>query len=252
MHEADLHLSAEASAELARFVHREALGSTQDEAFALGAPARGACVVVADQQSAGRGRRGRVWQSDPEGALAFTVIRAFGLPAAQWASAGLVAAMAVASALRGLGAASVGVKWPNDVVHEGAKLGGLLLESRGEALALGVGLNLALRAGMAIDQPWTDLRAAGATVIDRAAVLGAVLNQLLPALARFEREGFGGFAEDWPHFDVLAGREVRVHGAEQAVEGRALGIAPDGGLRVRHVDGERVHYAGEVSIRVAA
>ncbi len=252
MRESDLHLGVEASAELARFVHREALDSTQDEAFALGAPARGACVVVADQQSAGRGRRGRVWQSDPKGALAFTVIRAFALPTAQWASAGLVAAMAVASALRGLGAESVGVKWPNDVVHDDAKLGGLLLESRGEALALGIGLNLALPAGFAIDQPWTDLRATGAGVSDRAAVLGAVLNHLLPALARFEREGFGGFAEDWPRFDVLAGREVRVHGAEHAVEGCALGIAPDGGLRVRHANGERVHYAGEVSIRVVA
>jgi BirA family biotin operon repressor/biotin-[acetyl-CoA-carboxylase] ligase len=77
-------------------------------------------------------------------------------------------------------------------------------------------------------------------------------SRLLPALAEFEREGFAAFVEDWAHFDALAGRPVRVLSGERVEDGVAMGIDAGGGLRVRHVDGDRVHHAGEVSVRVAA
>jgi len=113
-------------------------------------------------------------------------------------------------------------------------------------------LNLALSDAPGVDQPWTDLRRAGLAMPARTLVLAAVLGGLLPALARFERDGFAAFRTHWAELDVLAGRRVRVLAGAAVHEGEALGIAEDGGLRVRHADGERVHHAGEVSVRVAA
>jgi BirA family biotin operon repressor/biotin-[acetyl-CoA-carboxylase] ligase len=249
--EVELALDDEAAAELAAFVHLAEVGSTQDEAFARPLHARGALVLVADRQSAGRGRRGRAWQTDSEGALALTVLRRFEQPPQALAPLGPAVGIVVARALRGLGA-SVALKWPNDLIFEDRKLGGLLIEARGPAVAIGLGLNLSLRALPDVDQPWTDLARAGLAAPSRVGVLGAVLRQLLPALAQFEREGFAPFAAAWSEFDALAGRAVRVLAGDAVHEGEALGIAADGGLRVRHADGERVHHAGEVSVRVAA
>lgn len=251
MREADLALDDEAAAELAAFVHLSEAGSTQDEAFARPLPGRGALVVVADRQSAGRGRRGRGWQGDPEGALALTVLRRFEQPPRALAALGPAVGVAVARALRAQGAA-VTLKWPNDLVFEDRKLGGILIEARGPAVAIGLGLNLSLSALPGVDQPWTDLARAGLAAPARVAVLGAVLRSLLPALLQFEREGFAVFAEAWKEFDALAGRAVRVLAGDAVHEGVVLGLAEDGGLRVQQADGERLHHAGEVSVRVAA
>jgi len=252
MRESDLALDDAARAELAAFQHALAVDSTQDWALSVPVPARGCAVFVADAQRAGRGRRGRAWQTDPQGALAFTVSRRFGLPPARLAPLGPAAGVAVARALAALGLGTVRVKWPNDLVVDDAKLGGILIEARGDAVAIGIGVNLDVAAMPHLGQPWTDLRRAGCGEGDRARVLGALLRGLLPALASFERDGFPVFAAEWARFDALAGRPVRVLAGGAALEGVALGVEADGGLRVRHADGERVHHAGEVSVRVAA
>lgn len=253
MREVDLALDAAAWRELAAFVHLPETTSTQDAAFAQALPSRGALVVVADRQSDGRGRRGRRWygdaQGDAERTLALTVLRRFDLPPRALATLGPALGVVVASALRDLGV-EVGLKWPNDLLHDGAKFGGLLVEARGSVVAIGIGLNLALKEAPDIDQPWTDLQRAGLASPSRPVVLSALLNGLLPALVRFEREGFAAFHADWEAVDVLVGRAVCVLAGVVRCEGEALGITEDGGLRVRHADGERVHHAGEVSVRV--
>jgi len=250
--ERDLALDAATLGELAAFHHRAVVDSTQDWAMGVPAPARGAAVFLADVQTAGRGRRGRAWQTDPDGALAFTVLRRFALPPRRLAPLGPAIGVAMVRGLQVLGTTAVRLKWPNDLVVDDAKLGGLLIEARGEAVAIGIGVNLAVGALPTVEQPWTDLRRAGLAEAPRARVLGAVLRALLPALATFEREGFPAFVDDWCRFDALVGRPVRVHTGARVEEGIAMGIDPGGGLRVRHADGERVHHAGEVSVRVAA
>lgn len=241
--------------ELASFVWAATVASTQDWALSEPVPAQGTAVFAAGHQHAGRGRRGRVWQSPPDAALALSLLRGFDGPLAALAPVGLALALATADALRQAGLAGVGVKWPNDLVLGDAKLGGLLVEVRATSprpvLVIGLGLNRALPVDTPIDQTWTDLERAGLRLAP-AALLGRVLDAVLPALARFEAEGLAPFAADWPDFDVLAGRAVRILTGGQVLEGRALGLASDGGLRVRHADGERVHHAGEVSVRVAA
>ena len=263
MSESALLLSEAARAELAAFAHRAEVGSTQDWAAAEALPARGCAVYLADRQTAGRGRRGRVWHTEPGGALAFTVARRFALPPRALPPLALVAGLAVAEGLHARGAPAVRLKWPNDLLLEGAKLGGLLVEGREGGALVGLGLNLRLGAaggsageGAAVGAapealPRTDLAAAGVSAA-APVVLAAVLEALLPALARFEREGFAPFHAQWPRFDALAGRRVRLLAGDAVLEGEVLGLAADGGLRVRHAEGERVHHAGEVSLRVAA
>lgn len=250
--EHDLALDDRTRAELSACHHAVSVASTQDWALDSALPARGAAVFVADVQTAGRGRRGRAWRTDPDGALAFTVLRRFALPPRQLAPLGPAVGVAVARALHALGAVRVQLKWPNDLVLDDAKLAGLLIDVRGDAVAIGVGLNLAVASMPGVEQPWTDLRRAGVADLARPRILGAVLRALLPALGDFEREGFAAFADDWARFDALAGRAVRVLSGERALDGVAVGIDAGGGLRVRHADGERIHHAGEVSVRVAA
>ncbi len=255
MREGDLRLAPAARAEMARRHWAESVASTQDWALSGEVPPAGSAVYLAGRQTAGRGRRGRAWQTPPDAALALSVLHAFDRPLASLAPLGLAVALRVAQAVRAAGGPTVGVKWPNDLVVGEAKLGGVLVEVREASprpvLVLGLGLNRALPDDASIDQRWTDLAREG-WAVDAGALVAIVLDALLPALARFDAEGFAPFAADWPEVDVLAGRAVRVQVGEAWRDGQALGLAPDGGLRVRHPEGDAVHHAGEVSVRVAA
>ena len=236
------------------------LDSTNSELLRRGAPADGCAVLLAERQTGGRGRRGRSWQSPLGAHVYLSVARRFDGGLARLGGLSLVAGIAACEALHGLGFGRVALKWPNDLVvddgHGLRKLGGLLVEGGGEAggaarAVIGLGLNVRMPAvvGAGIDQPWIDLAAMQAGV-SRNAVVAAVLDALLPALARFDADGLAPFLPRYAAHDALAGRGVRVHDAASIWEAQALGIADDGALRVRDGDGEerRVH-AGDVSVR---
>jgi len=255
MHEDALRLHDAARQELAALHVAQNVDSTQDWALRNEPPARGAAVYVAHAQQAGRGRRGRAWVSPAGAALYVSVVRRFGRPAAQLGPLSLAVGVALARALHGAGLHGIGVKWPNDLWVRGRKLGGILVElrpqSEGVVAIIGFGINRVLPDDVAIDQAWTDLAREG-LVADAEALLSLVLDALLPALAEFDREGFAPFEADWQRFDLLLGHTVRIvlEGAEQM--GEVLGVSSDGGLRVRHAEGECIHHSGEVSVRVVA
>jgi BirA family transcriptional regulator, biotin operon repressor / biotin---[acetyl-CoA-carboxylase] ligase len=104
------------------------------------------------------------------------------------------------------------------------------------------------RDAVAIGQPWIDLATLGA-VPARARLLGMLLDHLVPALDRFETEGLGAFRARWDAHDALAGRPVALLSGADRIDGEALGIADDGGLRVRVGAGERVFHSADVSLR---
>ncbi len=212
-------------------------------------------VLLAEFQSAGRGRRGRNWRS-PLGANLYLSLR--------WSSergiAGLgglslVTGLAIASALRPFGIA-VMLKWPNDLWIGQDKLGGILIEASGEhagpcRVVIGIGLNVRMPAGSArdIDQPWTDLVRAGAAPLERSRIAAALVDELLAALQRFERDGLAPFLADWDGHDALRDRPLSVLLGEQRIDGVGAGIDHLGQLRVATVDGLRVFASGEVSVR---
>jgi BirA family biotin operon repressor/biotin-[acetyl-CoA-carboxylase] ligase len=185
--------------------------------------------------------------------------RRFRAPVASMSGLSLVAGIAVAEAIALDG---VGLKWPNDLMVDGRKLGGILVNLRAASASggvgaptcdavIGIGLNLRLPPDTAIDQPWTDLARCGAEPFTRNALVGALLEVILPALERFEHEGMSAFVARWQRLDALAGREVRVHEGERVHEGLLVGITASGALRLRSGGEESVFNSGEVSLRSA-
>ena len=238
------------------------IDSTNSELLRRPPAASGVQVLLAERQSAGRGRRGRSWESPLAANMYLSLARRFDAGLARLGGLGLVAGLAVAEALHACGLGQVRLKWPNDLVvpaPDGSlqKLGGLLVEGGGEnagpvRAVVGIGVNVRMpdTAARAIDQPWVDLHAlAGEGVPKRNDLAAALLARLLPALAQFDRDGLAPFLGRYAAFDVLAGREVQVHGGAGIRGGTALGIAADGALRVRIDGAEHAVHAGEVSVR---
>ncbi len=251
-------LTAPARTELAGLEIAWSLVSSNTTLLQRPAPTQGSEVLLAERQTGGRGRRGRVWASPLAAHLYLSVARSFQGGLGRLGGLSLAAGVAVAEALRSAGFATVGLKWPNDLLADGRKLGGLLVEGGGEfagpaRAVIGLGLNVAMPAATAadIDQPWTDLTRLADGAVSRNAIAATVLSQLLPALALFDAEGLAPFLPRYAALDLLAGRAVRIDDGGQVREGVALGLAEDGALRVAFADGEQPVHAGDVSVRAA-
>jgi BirA family biotin operon repressor/biotin-[acetyl-CoA-carboxylase] ligase len=224
-------------------------------------PPRRPRVAFAEIQRAGRGRRGRSWLAPFGSGLTFSVAWTFAETPSGLPALGLALGVAVAEALQGLGLAEVRLKWPNDIVWRGRKLGGLLLQLRTESggsasVVAGLGLNLLLpvasREQLTSEGalPIADLdEAMAGKAPGRNDLAAALVVALLAALDEFSRCGFGAFASRWAVLDALAGARVRVAQGAEGVEGEARGADADGALLVA-VDGriERFH-SGDVSLR---
>lgn len=227
-----------------------ALDSTNAEALRRSAQLPDLALILADAQQAGRGRRGRTWQSPPGANVYASLHWRHRLTPPRLAGLSLVVGVACAEALHDLGAPEVRVKWPNDLVARGAKLGGVLVELAPDAAVIGIGLNLCLPAAAAapIEQAWTDLAALGLTP-GRETVVAALLGRLLPALDQFQAYGWATFAARWAALDALAGVPVVAHTGAEVLRGEARGLAPDGGLRLWVEGQERVLHSADVSVR---
>lgn len=248
-------------AQLASLEIAWSLDSTNSELLRGEPPARGCRVLLAERQTGGRGRRGRSWASPLAAHVYLSIARRFDGGLARLGGLSLVAGIAACEALRAMGFAEVGLKWPNDLVVADRcglrKLGGLLVEGGGEVAGaaravIGLGLNVRMPAEVAktIDQPWIELAAMSSDVPARNAVVAMLLSHLLPALQQFDAEGLAAFLPRYTALDALAGRALHVHGADGTWPATAVGIAADGALRVRDADGRvcQVH-AGDVSVR---
>ncbi len=231
--------------------------STQSLALQAGTPTQGCAVWLAERQTQGQGRRGRQWLSPLAANLYLSLARRFDGGFAALSGLSLAVGVVVAESLRSLGATQVGVKWPNDLVADRRKLGGILIQLRGEAqgpceAVIGIGLNVRMPANTAadIDQPWCDLsQLLPGKRIARTALAANVLDRLLPALAQFETDGLAPFLPRWRELDALSGHAVRVLDGTNTNEGMALGVDASGALRVRMPVGERQFHSGEVSLR---
>ena len=248
------------------------IDSTNSELLRRATPAAGVAVLLAERQTGGRGRRGRVWNSPLAANLYVSVARMFRGGLARLGGLSLVAGVAAVEALHALGFTEARLKWPNDLVVAGddgpCKLGGLLIEGGGEhagpaRAVIGLGLNVRMQAAAAaaIDQPWCDLhglvaRTDGAAPLpslpSRNRIVATLLEHLLPALDAFDADGLAPFLPRYAAFDALAGQAVTLHVGDSTHAATALGVAEDGALRVRLDDGseQRVH-SGEVSVRKA-
>jgi BirA family biotin operon repressor/biotin-[acetyl-CoA-carboxylase] ligase len=220
-----------------------------------GAPA--GSVIACELQSAGRGRRGNNWQSGVGGGLTFSLLWRFGQGAAALTGLSLATGVAVARALASVGVADVQLKWPNDVLHAGRKLGGILIELHGDApdsttAVIGIGLNLRLHPSLrdGIDQAVTDLASISKQVPQRNRLFAAVLVELAQVLEEFAQRGFAPLRQEWTARHAYQGKAITLSSADGgAVSGRAVGVDEDGALLVETARGVERFVSGKLSLR---
>lgn len=215
-------------------------------------------VLVCERQSAGRGRRGRQWLSAPGASLTFSMRWRFSPETSAPAGLSLVAGLAVARSLEGLGVEAVQLKWPNDVLVTGRKLAGILVElvgggAGGVEAVIGIGINL--RPLPEDDLPDGLTVAAVSELLpsppSRERLLAGLLLQFDLMLETYGAAGFAAFRGAWEQRNAHAGLPVRVGDDAGEILGTCLGVDDDGALCVQTDAGERRVVAGDVSLRQA-
>ena len=208
-------------------------------------------VCICDFQTRGKGRLGKQWYSSAGLNLMFSL---GWVPSHALSSeVSLIVGVALADALKRMGIEGIGLKWPNDIQHDGRKLAGVLVESRIRGsraeLVIGVGLNVQHQPGdmAAVDQPWTDLRQLGLSNISRQQLLTRILIELARRLEQLETQGFRPIREDWLAYHAYQGTTMNYCYQGENREGKVLGLDARGAL-LFEFNGEQVAVSsGEVS-----
>ena len=204
-------------------------------------------LCLAEYQTAGRGRRGRQWLSPFAGQLIFSFYWTID-PKKALDGLSLVIGLAIAEAL------NAKVKWPNDILLSGRKLGGILVEIINHKngllnLVVGIGINVKLPQSTEISQPYAQLTEQDPN-IDREKILIKVIQRIYSRLAQFEEKGIDEeFMQQWINYNEFFGDEVNVFTEQGAISGIEQGIDKRGYLKVITDEGERYFNAGEVSLR---
>ena len=232
--------------------------STSDYIARHPVTAGGSCVAcLAEQQTAGRGRRGRSWVSVFGENIYLSLGYSFNLPLPQLSGLSVAAGVSLAQVLSRHGLQQHSLKWPNDIHASGRKLAGILVDASGDMegpsrAIIGLGLNMRLdkSAAAGIDQPWTDLSSEMTELPDRNSLAGDILSSLVQACQDYEASGLEPFLEGWRQFDSYRGLDIDLYQGQEIISGRYMGLADNGGLILETTGGRKVFYAGEVSMRL--
>lgn len=216
-------------------------------------------AVLAEQQLAGRGRRGRQWVSPFAANIYLSLVASFSGGVAALEGLSLAVGVAVRRALLRLGCQPQ-LKWPNDILCDGKKLGGILLEITGDPVGdcrviIGVGLNVAMseRAATGIDQPWTDLASQLIDVPSRTDLAATLIKEILKVTNHYQRDGFVFWQGEWMAASAFTGETVQVQSASGVVFGTMIGVDADGALLLEGEAGEiKRIIGGEISLRLKA
>ena len=206
-------------------------------------------VALADYQTAGRGRLDHSWQSPPSSGLCLSMAYTFSKAPAKLPGLTLALGIGVVEALQGLGIAKISIKWPNDIMARGGKLGGILTEARNNSsesvtVVAGVGLNVDLPDSMRVlgdagfKNRISDLKQCTSSPPSREKLSVAVIESLFDCMVRFESDGFTPFHADWQSFDWLYGKQIGIENPDGSQSGIADGVDDDGALFIR-TDKER-------------
>lgn len=234
----------------------EDIPSTNNEAKKVAAEgADEGTIVVSEQQSTGKGRLERSFFC-PQGGLWFSVILRPQFLPQDAPKCTLLAAVAVAKAMRELGL-DAGIKWPNDIYCQGRKLTGILTEMSAEMdkinyLVIGIGINANIQQE-AFPEDIQDKAGSMSAVlgydIDRLAFLQSILLHIEKLYIEVLKHGFAGMLDEWRKYSITLGQDINVIGVQEKFSGHAVDIDADGALLVKTADGIRRVLAGDVSIR---
>ncbi|HYE36235.1 biotin--[acetyl-CoA-carboxylase] ligase [Methylocaldum sp.] len=222
-----------------------------------GAPSGAVCL--AETQTAGKGRIGRSWISPLGANIYLSILWRFDDHSVV-AGLSLAVGVALIRVLNRAGVMGVGLKWPNDLLWEDRKLGGILLEVTGEAhggcaviVGLGVNRYIPPAVGGGIDQAWADLdTVAGASAPSRNYLVASILGELLPLLNDFQHTGLAPYLPEWRRYHHLTGREVVIHQGHLKTSGTVVDVTSEGLLVLECKDGRRREFAsGDVRLQIA-
>jgi BirA family transcriptional regulator, biotin operon repressor / biotin---[acetyl-CoA-carboxylase] ligase len=214
-----------------------------------------ASVLVAEHQTAGRGRRGNSWLSAIGASLAFSLLWRFERGASTLAGLSLAMAVGASRALEAAAVTDVSVKWPNDLLRSGRKLGGILIEMTGapvgpSACVIGLGLNVRLPRSIAERVDGADLADHGPP--SRTRLLALLLEHLATVLDEFPDRGFAALRAEWHERHAWQGCDVALQLGDRCVaHGKAVGVDDDGALLLRSAGGVQRFHSGELSLRPA-
>jgi BirA family biotin operon repressor/biotin-[acetyl-CoA-carboxylase] ligase len=214
------------------------------------------CLLLAEYQSGGRGRRGNRWLSPPAAGICMSLGWRFDQAPAAAGALSMLTGAALMRALSRCGIEGAGLKWPNDLVCRGRKLGGLLIESRGQHagpmdVVIGAGINVSLPGGLRVpgDNEPIDLAGCGG-VTSRNRLAAGIADELVEMLTALDAGNVDTYRETWRRHDLGTGHDGTLRLAGESLTGRVLGVSDAGMLRMR-VDGvEREFTAGDLSLRL--
>ena len=221
-------------------------------------------VVLAEQQSAGRGRRGKNWVSPFAANIYLSMVWDFEQGAQALEGLSLAIGVAVKRVLTAQGIDAVKLKWPNDIYVEQRKLGGILLEMVGDpagqcTVIVGIGLNVSMpaKSGDEIEQDWTDVATelkrqnSAAASPSRSALAAALISEILPLLSTFQSQGFAAYRDEWQAADAFYGLNAVISTPKQSIEGIVKGVDTNGALRLELESGKIESFiGGELSLRL--
>ncbi len=236
------------------------IGSTNKHLLALANDGEvDGCALLAEHQSQGRGRRGKEWLSPFGQNLYCSLLWRFDGVEHGLGALSLAVGIAVVDAIESLGISGVQLKWPNDLLHNGRKLAGILLEMSGDPngsgfVVIGIGINVDMRnddESEKIGQPWIDLCSLADSTVCRNALTIALLSRLSDMLKLYDADGFSDLVNRWNELDYMYGKEVNIIGVNYTQRGTAQGIDENGALLLlKDKIICRIH-SGEVSLRLA-
>ena len=234
----------------------DSVDSTNAEALRLvAAECPAPFLVLSEQQTAGRGRRGRTWVSPYAQNVYYSLVLRIEDGLRQLEGLSLVVGLAVMQALRESGVQGAALKWPNDVLVGQQKIAGILLELVGDPadichVVLGIGINVNMQKSDAIDQQWTSVQLETGAPVDRNSLVARLGQQLLSHLERHKTGGFAVLQGEWECNHAWQGRTVSLIAGVNQVDGVVLGVDRQGALRLS-VDGvEKIYSGGELSLRL--
>lgn len=250
-----LGMSPQALAHLSQLEILDTIDSTNQHLLSQKTRTSGQ-VCLAEQQTNGRGRRGREWVSPYGTSIYLSTSWNFPSGASELAGLSLAVGVSIINALKKCGINNLGLKWPNDIVYDFKKLAGILIEMSGDVMGpcnavIGVGVNVILpeTATHKISQEAIDLSTITNKKLLRNNIVAELLNELLIALPKFQDEGLSHFIPEWNNFDVLKDGEVFIHHGDKKIEGKAVGIDPQGRLLVELDNQVKAFNSGDVSVR---
>ena len=206
-------------------------------------------LCIAREQTQGKGQHGRVWCSQKDGSVLFSIRQNFDA-SCDLSGLSLVVALAIVKSLEeACTIERLSIKWPNDIYFGDKKLSGILLENQlhgdKQSVVIGVGVNYALGENLGCETPWIDLTTISDSVTNIKVLTAAIINTILAYVKRFEKNGFEDFQSEWVAYDMLKGQRAKVERASNPFAGEVMGVNSKGALLISNENGIEVMYSSE-------